>query len=126
MLRGTCGQTWGAPASAACAVSVTAGSGSQSMSIASAASLARSMLSANTAATASPTKRAHARVSTRYGGSKLGAPSGAVRFTRELKLPRPATSASSPVSTRCTPGMASAAAVSMRRMRAAACGERIT
>jgi hypothetical protein len=43
-----------------------------------------------------------------------------------VKVPSPSESASLPVSTASTPGAASAADVSIERMRAAACGERRT
>ena len=109
---------------------VTAGSGVHSTSTRSAPSRAAACVSATTIATTSPTKRT--RPAGMGGCGAMNATSGA-RIISSWGFPgiglcvtgfTPSAAASPPVKTAITPGVASAAAISMRPMRACACGER--
>ena len=111
-------------------LAVTAGSGVQSTPTRSAPSRAAADVSAMTMATTSPAKRTR---SAGIGGCGATKDTWRLLTTSSWGLPgiglcvsglTPSAAASSPVSTAITPGVASAPAVSTRRMRAWAWGER--
>src|SRR5262245_36256852 len=79
-----------------------------------------------TSATGSPTYRTRPRARPGCGGANIGEPSGRFRFNVITVVPSPSAAISSPVKMPRTPGTASAAAMSIDRMRACACGERNT
>ena len=124
MLPVAASHTSGAPAAVASWRSVTTASVSKSMVMVSMASRACSSVSANTATTASPTKRTRSWARAGRSGLAAGAPSGRLKFGASGNGLTPSATRSAPVSTATTPGRASAAAVSMETMRAWACGER--
>ena len=109
----------GVSASRAVAASVTAGSTSQSIATSSAASSALARLSATTATTASPCQVAVSR-----GSAYCGADFRPSRWVSTPTHGSWISASSRPATTAMTPGAAFAAAVSIERMRAWACGER--
>ena len=111
-------------------LAVTAGSGTQSTVMRSAPSRAAAGVAATTTATTSPMKRTRSAGIDGWGAMKDTSPG---RTISSWGFPgiglwvsglMPSATASSPVSTAITPGVARAAAGSMRPMRAWACGER--
>ena len=90
----------------------------------SAASCACARVSAMTAAPASPTCRTVPRASAQRGGSAIGLPSAVWIAHSGAIGPTLSAAMSAPVSTATTPGRVGRRRVSMRRMRACACGER--
>jgi hypothetical protein len=111
-------------------VAVTAGSGIHSTTTRSAPSRAAPGVSAMTIAPISPTKPTR---SAGIGGCAATKDTSRLRTSSSWGLPgiglcvsgfTPSAAASSPVSTAITPGVARAAAVSTRPMRAWGCGER--
>src|SRR5438552_12852930 len=117
----------GAPDCAAFSVTVTAASGSQSTRTISAASIAAVWLSAMTTATGSPTCRAASDVSGMWGTIARSWTTPGIFFSFRRSQPQGSELTpvmSLPVKTATTPGCRSAAAVSILRMRAWACGLR--
>ena len=127
-LSGISSHTTGAPGLSASSEWMTNGSSSYSTSMASAPSIACARVSATTIATASPTWRALSAGSSMCGPANTGPPPGAVSFMSNRVEGTgvcgigfsPSARQSAPVNTPSTPGIALAAAVPTRTMRA--CG----
>jgi hypothetical protein len=116
----------GASGESASSVAVTEGSGSYSTAIGSAASFARSTLSATTKATGSPTSIVRSFASAGRDGTNIAEPSRRWRGMTGRGAPKFSAAQSAPVSTASTPGIRCAKRMSIERMRACACGERRT
>src|SRR3974390_3269847 len=132
VLFGTSSQMAGGPGCMASSECSTNGISSYAISTASAASGACAFVFATTIATASPTWRALSAGNNRCGPMKIAPPPGAVSFMSSRVFgtgscgmaPSPSAAQSVPVYTPSTPGIASALALSIERMRACGCGER--
>ncbi len=117
MFLGASSWIWGAPSAIAANCSLTAASGSHSTTTSSTASRATDSDSATMAATASPTYRTRSSESARcarLGAAVAAPPSPPPPSGSGAQRP----SMSRPVKTARTPGRRSAAAASMRRIRA--------
>src|SRR3989442_5677594 len=126
-LPGAPAWSWGALDCPAFSVMVTEGRGSQSTCTISAASIAADWLSAITTATGSPTCRATSDVRGMWGTIARSWTTPGIFFSFRRSQPQGSELTpvmSLPVKTATTPGCRSAAAVSIFRMRACACGLR--